>query len=84
LKDVLIAIESGKPVLCEKLMGMNAGECRQMVEAARLAKLLLGVARVFRFERSAASLRERVSVGQVGSPIFARPEFSHAARTQPP
>jgi predicted dehydrogenase len=55
---------------------MNAGECRQMVEAARLAKLWLGVAQVFRFERSAASLRERVGVGQVGSPIFARAEFS--------
>ncbi len=52
LKDVLLAIESGKPVLCEKPMGMNAGECCQMVEAARQAKLLLGVAQVFRFERS--------------------------------
>jgi 1,5-anhydro-D-fructose reductase (1,5-anhydro-D-mannitol-forming) len=42
LKDVLLAIESGKPVLCEKPMGMNADECRQMVEAARQARVLLG------------------------------------------
>jgi predicted dehydrogenase len=63
-KDVLLAIESGKPVLCEKPMGMNAGECRQMVETARRAKLLLGVAQVFRFERSTASLRERVAAGR--------------------
>jgi predicted dehydrogenase len=83
LKDVLLALESGKPVLCEKPMGMNAGECRQMVEAARRAKLLLGVAQVFRFERSTASLRERVAVGQVGRPVFARAEFSYAARTHP-
>ena len=83
LKDVLLAIESGKPVLCEKPMGMNAGECRQMVEAARQAKLLLGVAQVFRFERSTASLRERVALGQVGRPVFARAEFSYAARTHP-
>ena len=47
VKDVLLAIESGKPVLCEKPMGMNAGECRQMVEAARQANLLLGVAKSF-------------------------------------
>ena len=46
LKDVLLE------VLCEKPMGMNAGECRQMVEAARRANLLLGVAQVFRFERA--------------------------------
>ena len=83
LKDVLLAIESGKPVLCEKPMGMNAVECRQMVEAARGAKLLLGVAQVFRFERSAARLRERVAARQVGRPVFARAEFSYSARTHP-
>jgi 1,5-anhydro-D-fructose reductase (1,5-anhydro-D-mannitol-forming) len=82
LKDVLLAIESGKPVLCEKPMGMNGVECRQMVEAARRVKLLLGVAQVFRFERSTASLRERVARGQVGRPVFARSEFS-PARTHP-
>lgn len=83
LRDVLLAIKSGKPVLCEKPMGMNAGECRQMVEAARLAKVLLGVAQVFRFERSTSSLRKRVAAGQVGRPVFARAEFSYPARTHP-
>ena len=83
LKDVLLAIESGKPVLCEKPMGMNAGECRQMVEAARQARLLLGVAQVFRFERSTARLRERIASGQVGTPVFARAEFSYPSRTHP-
>jgi predicted dehydrogenase len=83
LKDILLAIENGKPVLCEKPMGMNADECRQMVEAARRAKLLLGVAQVFRFERSTGSLRERVALGQVGRPVFARAEFSYPARTHP-
>jgi len=81
LKDVLLALESGKPVLCEKPMGMNAGECRQMVEAARRAKLLLGAAQVFRFERSTANLRERIASGQVGSPVFARSEFSYSFRS---
>jgi predicted dehydrogenase len=83
LKDVLLAIESGKPVLCEKPMGMNASECRQMVDAARRAKLLLGVAHVFRFERSTANLRERVAARQVGRLVFARSEFSYPARTHP-
>ena len=44
LEDVLTAIDAGKPVLCEKPMGMSAQECRQMVESARKAKVLLGVA----------------------------------------
>jgi len=86
LADVLTAIDAGKPVLCEKPMGINGAECRRMVEAARTANLLLGVAQVFRFEESVAWLRERVAAGQIGASIFARAEFSfpgarHHART---
>ena len=51
-------------------------ECRQMVEAARSAGLLLGVAQVFRFEESTARLRERVAAGEIGKIVFARSEFS--------
>jgi predicted dehydrogenase len=76
LQDVLIAVAAGKPVLCEKPMGMNADECRRMVEAARIAGVLLGVAQVFRFEESTARFRERIAAGDIGRPIFARAEFS--------
>ena len=76
LEDVLACVSGGKPVLCEKPLAMNAAECRRMVEAARQAKVLLGVAQVFRFEESVARLRERVAAGQIGTPVFARSEFS--------
>ena len=76
LADVLLAIRCGKPVLCEKPMGVNADECRKMVEAARSTNLQLGVAQVFRFEESTARLRERVSAGEIGGIVFARSEFS--------
>jgi len=75
-EDVLTATAAGKPVLCEKPMGLNAAECRRMVEAARRANILLGVAQVFRFEDSTAWLREHVAAGQIGKPVFARAEFS--------
>ena len=74
--DVLTAISAGKPVLCEKPMGMNAEECREMIEAARRSGVLLGVAQIFRFEESTGRFRERVARGDVGSPVFARAEFS--------
>jgi len=80
LSDVLTAIEAGKPVLCEKPMGMNAAECKQMVEAAHAANVLLGVAHVFRFEDSTARLKERIAAGQIGRPIFARSEFSYPGK----
>jgi len=75
LPDVLIAIQHGKPVLCEKPMGINSNECRQMIEAARRANVLLGVAQVFRFEESTNRLRQRLAEGQIGKVIFARSEF---------
>jgi 1,5-anhydro-D-fructose reductase (1,5-anhydro-D-mannitol-forming) len=78
VQDVLAAVAARKPVLCEKPMGMNADECRQMVEAARAAGVLLGVAQVFRFEESTARFRERVAAGDIGRPIFARSEFSYS------
>jgi predicted dehydrogenase len=80
LNDVLLAISCGKPVLVEKPMGMNAAECKRMVEAAKKAKLLLGVAQVFRFEESTHRLRERIAAGDVGKVIFARSEFSYVGR----
>jgi predicted dehydrogenase len=76
LQDVLIAVAARKPVLCEKPMGMNADECRRMVQAASRAGVLLGVAQVFRFAESTARFRERVAAGEIGRPIFARAEFS--------
>jgi len=77
LQDVLTAVAARKPVLCEKPMGLDADECRQMVETARKAGVLLGVAQVFRFEESTARFRERVAAGDIGRPIFARAEFSY-------
>src|SRR5882672_11162452 len=41
--DALTAIQAAKPVLCEKPMAMNAEECREMLDAARRANVLLGV-----------------------------------------
>lgn len=83
LADVLLALKHGKPVLVEKPMGMNAGECKKMVEAAHKAKLMLGVAQVFRFEESTARLRERIASHELGKVIFARSEFSYPGRSHP-
>jgi predicted dehydrogenase len=83
LRDVLIAIAHGKHVLCEKPMGMDASECRHMVEAARKANVLLGIAQVFRFDESTTRMQERIAAGQIGQPIFARSEFSFPAGDHP-
>ena len=84
LADVLTALAAGKPVLCEKPMAMNAEECRQMVEAARRANLLLGIAHIFRFEESTTRLRDLLAAGKIGRPVFARSEFCFQAGVEHP
>ncbi len=84
LADVLTAIRCGKAVLCEKPMGVNAGECQQMVETAHKAGVLLGVAQVFRFEESTAWFRDQLAARKIGKAVFARSEFSFAAGAQHP
>lgn len=84
LADVLDAVDAGKPVLCEKPLGMNAEECRQMVKAARHKGVLFGVAHVFRFNESVRILREWVAEGKIGRPVFARSEFSFFADASHP
>jgi predicted dehydrogenase len=76
LPDVLAAIDAGKHVLCEKPLAMNAALCKQMVEAARQRNVIFGVAHVFRFNESVRRFRELVAAGRIGTPVFARSEFS--------
>jgi predicted dehydrogenase len=83
LHDVLIALGCGKPVLVEKPMAMNAAEAQQMVEAARRAGLLLGVAQIFRFAESTRRMRERIAAGEIGRVVFARSEFSYPGGGHP-
>ena len=75
LSDVLEAVNHRKPVLVEKPMAMNVSEAIRMVEAARSAGVLLGVAHNMRFERSVRWFRERVSEGAIGRPLLARATF---------
>jgi predicted dehydrogenase len=84
LSDVMTALQSGKHVLCEKPLAMDARECRQMVEAAQKAGLILGVAHVFRFNDSVVNIRKRIASGEVGKPVFARSEFSFLANPDHP
>ena len=50
-----------------------------MVEAARRKNVRFGVAHVFRFDESVRKFREHVAARVIGSPIFARSEFSFLA-----
>lgn len=83
LSDVLEVVRHRKPVLVEKPMAMTVAEASKMVEAARTAAVMLGVAHNMRFERSVGWFRERVSDGVIGKPLLARATFAAPMLSSP-
>ena len=62
------AARAGKHVMCEKPLGVNAGEVRAMYEAARDAGVVHMTAFTYRFAPSMRYLRHLVKSGALGTP----------------
>ena len=66
LEQVLAAARAGKHVLVEKPMGLNAGECAEMIAACREAGVTLEVIQTCRFRGSVARAKQLVDQGKIG------------------
>jgi predicted dehydrogenase len=66
------ALKAGKHVLCEKPLGMNAEECRQMCRAAKDSGKILQVALQTRFSGAARFLKDYIDAGNMGDIYYAR------------
>ncbi len=73
----LAAIRNGKHVLCEKPLGMNANEAREMAAAAALSRRIHQVAFVFRYTYGVRELRRRVLRGDIGQPYLLRVQYDN-------
>ncbi len=62
----LAAIQGGQHVMCEKPLGVNAAEVREMYTAARDAKLVHMTAFTYRFAPSMRYLRKLLKDGDLG------------------
>ena len=82
-EHTLLALRYGKPVLCEKPMAMTAAEALRMLNAARAAGRLLGIAQNFRYNPSLLRMRELLASGLIGAPIFASAHFCFLACNSP-
>jgi predicted dehydrogenase len=69
--QTLASLGAGKQVLCEKPMAMNYAEARSMVEAARAAGKMLGVAYYRRMYPKVARAKELLGQGAIGQPLLA-------------
>lgn len=64
----LAAARHGKHIMCEKPLGLNAGEVRDMYEAAREARVVHMTAFTYRFAPSMRYLKHLVQTGALGQP----------------
>jgi predicted dehydrogenase len=62
------AARAGKHVMCEKPLGLSAGEVREMYEAARDAGVVHMTAFTYRFAPSMRYLRHLLKSGSLGTP----------------
>jgi predicted dehydrogenase len=74
----LQALAAGLPVFCQKPLGRNAAETREVVERARREDLRLGVDLSYRFVEGARRIRELIQAGELGTVYAARLVFHNA------
>ncbi len=63
----LAALNSGKAVLCEKPMAMNAAEALRMTESARTAGVIAVIDHELRFLKSRRTMRAMLHTGAIGA-----------------
>ena len=79
----LAAARSGKHVMCEKPLGLNAGEVREMYHAVRDAGVVHMTAFTYRFAPSMRYLKHLVDSGALGTAAaLSQPAVSGLARNQ--
>jgi predicted dehydrogenase len=74
-EQALAAFAAGKHVFCEKPLGLDAGEAREMAQAAGRSGLIHQVAFTFRYTYGLRELRRRLRAGEIGAPYFIRIQF---------
>jgi predicted dehydrogenase len=81
----IAAFEAGKHVLCEKPLARSAAECREIVDAAQTAGLVIATGFNYRFYPSFMLARQILDSGRIGrlSHIRAYAGYSAVGHNQP-
>jgi len=79
--NVLSCIEHGKAVLCEKPLGRNMQEARELVRASKGANVFLMEAMWMRFQPFFTALEQIIADDTVGPVGYVQANFSHLADT---
>lgn len=77
-RQAIAALEHGLAVFCQKPLGRNQMEARQVVAAARRANRLLGVDFSYRYVRGMEEIRRMIRAGELGEPYVLDLTFHNA------
>ena len=83
MENTLLALELGKPVLCEKPMSPNAAQVRQMVSKSRDKKIYLMEAMWTRFFPAIHKVQSWLSEGEIGKVHHVTADFGYSADVNP-
>jgi 1,5-anhydro-D-fructose reductase (1,5-anhydro-D-mannitol-forming) len=70
--QALAAANAGKHVLCEKPLALTLADARAIVHACRARGVILGTNHHLRNAATHRAMREAISEGRIGRPLFAR------------
>jgi 1,5-anhydro-D-fructose reductase (1,5-anhydro-D-mannitol-forming) len=76
LEQVRKAAAAGKHIFCEKPLGMNVAEAREMLAICKKAKVNLGTAFMMRYHSQHQATLRMVRHGKIGQPVFARAQIA--------
>ncbi len=76
LEHVLAAARAVKHVLCEKPLGLDVPQARQMVDGCRASRVKLGVGLLMRFHSCHQQAKRLINDGRIGSPVLGRAQLS--------
>jgi predicted dehydrogenase len=74
--QVRACAKAGKHVLCEKPLGMNVTEAREMIELCKREGIKLGCAFMMRFVAQHRQALRLIREGKLGTPTYARAQLS--------
>ena len=75
-EHTILAAEAGKHVFCQKPMGMNAAECREMIEACRSKGVKLGIGFCYPFGGAQQRAKELIKEGAIGQVSYLHLSFN--------
>lgn len=82
LDDVMVCLQAGKHVLCEKSLAMNAADARTMIDEARARGVFFAEAMWTRTNPNTRKLLQMIKDGAIGTPLQVRAELGFAAEAE--